>query len=260
MSKTFIALLMVLSFVAGAQVQTPDKNQTTGEEPRKHDVTKAYVLDKIEKAVDPDGVAKNCKTMIVELEMSIPMQQVKMETTAKYKFPEKSKITMNIPGMPVIKEVLNGEKAWNETEGLGIQIKEGTQLAFAKFDCKKSNPALTTDQVYKKVVLDPYIYQVGEFSCYKLICYPPDDLKIPASQIFVDDKNFLCRKMVENQLTDMGLIPVSITPSDYKITQGINTPMALEMNMLGIKMFARVLSLKINIEISDSEFEFPEKK
>jgi len=251
MSKFFIALLTVFCLSAVAQKSTP---------PVKHNMTQKVLLEKMEKAVDPENLAKSWKTTIIKMQLAVPMQQLKMSVTAMYKFPDKSKAVAAMPGIPTVTQVFNGKQAWKETAGLGIQMKNGIQLAFAKFECKKSNPTLKQTEIYEKITLDPYLHKIGNFSCYKLICTLPAELKVAPNQLFVDNKEFLIRSSIENQLTDMGVVPVSLTVSDYKIIKGIKTPMLVNMNMMGIKMIGKLLSVKVNEKIADSEFELPKNK
>lgn len=226
----------------------------------KHNMTQKELLDKMEKAVDSKGAAKKWKTLVVKMQMQVPMQQQKMSVTAMYKFPDKSKGVAAIPGAPTTIQVVNGKQAWKETVGLGIQMKSGEQLAFARFECKKSNPALKPEDVYKKITLDPYMYKIGKYSCYKLICELPDELKVEPTQIFVDNKDFLIRRSIENQLTDMGVIPVAIDSEGYKNLSGIKLATIVKTNIMGIEVVGEILSLKANEKIPDSEFELPKDK
>ena len=251
MSKFFIALLTVFCFAAVAQEASPAV---------KHNMSQKVLLEKMDKAVDPKEVAKKWKTLVVEMQMAVPMQQQKMAITAMYKFPDKSKVIAKIPGAPMIIQVFNGKQAWKETVGLGIQMKSGIQLAFAKFECKKSNPALKQTEIYEKITLDPHLYKVGKFSCYKLICTLPAELKVEPSQIFVDNKDFLIRRSIENQLTDMGVIQVSVDVADYKNMSGIKIATAIKTNIMGIEIVGKILSLKVDTKIADSEFELPKDK
>lgn len=248
MSKFFVVLLAVFCFSAIAQQST------------KHSMTQEALLAKVEKASDPKDVAKTWKTMKVKTEMSLPMQQLTISGTAIYKFPNKSKSIALIPGMPTVTQVFNGKQAWKETAGLGIQNKTGVQLAFAKFECKKVNPALKLTEIYEKITLDPYLYKKGKFTCYKLTCSLPAELNVTPSQMFVDNKQFLIRYIIENQLSEMGAVPISIELLDYKIINGLKVPMLMNINMIGIKMIAKLLSIKVNEKIADSEFQLPKDK
>ncbi|MBU8901305.1 MAG: hypothetical protein KOO69_01055 [Victivallales bacterium] len=247
MSKFFIALLTVFCFSAVAQ------------QGAKHSMTQEVLLAKMEKAADPKDIAKTWTTMKIKLEMSVPMQQLTISGSAIYKFPDKSKSIALIPGMPTVTQVFNGKQAWKETVGLGMQEKTGIQLAFARFECKKINPAMKLSEVYEKITLDPYLYKKGNFTCYKLICSLPAELNVAPSQMFIDNKNFLVRYSVENQLTEMGAVPVTIELLNYKIIKGVKAPMLMNMNMMGVKMVSKILSIKVNEKIADSEFKFPGK-
>ena len=247
MSKIFLVLLSVCCLSAIAR------------ELPKHNMTQKVLLDKIEKAVDPKGVAKKWKTLILKMQMDVPMQQNKAVMTAMCKFPDKSKSFVTMTGMPTTTMVYDGKRAWKETSGLGVEEKTGVQLAFAKFESKRNNPVLELSDIYEKITLDPYLHKVGKFTCYKLICTLPAELKTDPSQMFVDNKKFLIRRAVSKQLTGMGAIPVSLDFSDYKFIKGINIAMSTKTSIMGMTILAKTLSLEINKKIPDSEFKFPGK-
>jgi hypothetical protein len=247
MSKIFIALLTVFCLTGCTSFWTTETKQE-------------ILLAKMEKAVDPEGIASAWKTVIIKMQLEAPAQQLKMSVTGLYKFPDKSKVVAVMPGIPTVTQVFNGRQAWKETAGLGIQMKTGIQLAFAKFECRKTNPAFKLTEIYEKITLDPALYKIGEFSCHKLICTLPVELKVASTQLFVDDKEFLIRRSIENQLTEMGVVPVILDFSDYKIVEGVKTPMLVNMNMMGIKMVGKLLSVKVNEKIADYEFQLPKDK
>ena len=251
MSRFLIAALAVVCFSSVV---------LKADEPFKHNMSQKTLLDKMDKAVDPKGLAKKWKTLVVKMQMTVPMQQQKMSITAMYKFPDKSKGIAKMTGAPTTIQVFNGKQAWQETVGLGIQMKSGAQLAFAKFECRKSNPALKPTEIYEKITLDPYLYKIGEYSCYKLICALPAELNAKPSQVFVDNKDFLIRRSVEDQLTAMGTISVSIDMEAYKMMKGIKLATTIKTNIMGIEMVGNILSLKVDKKIPDSEFQLPEKK
>lgn len=251
MSRFFIAVLAVVCFSSFV---------LKADQPLKHKMGQKVLLDKMDKAVDPKGLAKKWKTLVVKMQMTVPMQQQKMSVTAMYKFPDKSKGIAKMPGAPTTIQVFNGKQAWQETVGLGIQMKSGAQLAFAKFECKKSNPALKPTEIYEKITLDPYLYKIGEYSCYKLICTLPAELNAKPSQVFVDNKDFLIRRSIEDQLTAMGTISVSIDMEAYKMMKGIKLATSIKTNIMGIEMVGNILSLTVDKKIPDSEFQLPKEK
>ena len=238
--------------------QAPEKKVT--EAPKvKHDMTLKVLLDKMEKAEDPKGLAKKWKTVELKMQLSVPMQNVKVKVVSYHKYPLKSKTISMIPGMPKQIEVFDGKNAWKMTEGIGVQTLTGKRLEFAEFVAKKSNPALKLTEVYEKVTLDPYKYKLGEFNCYKLICQPPKSLGLPPSVTLVDDKKFLARQSQEYHLTEMGTVPVVITLDGYKMLADTMQATKVNMNMMGIQMIGTLVSLTPDVKIPDSEFALPKQ-
>jgi len=248
MSKFLIALLTVFCF------------NTIAAELASHNMTQEVLLDKIEKAADPKGVCKTWKTLIMKMKMSVPMQKIEISTTIMAKFPDKTKTIANVPGMTKVIEVLNGNKSWTETVGLGIQMKSGRQLAFAKFKAKRANPTLKLTEIYEKVTLDPALYQFGKYKCYKLICSTPKELKIKPEEFYIDNKEFLPRWHISSEFSEMGVIPVKSEFLKYKTFKGAKIPMLVNNHMMGIKMIVEIISVTPNAKIADSEFALPKDK
>ncbi|MDD5728958.1 MAG: hypothetical protein PHV59_10380 [Victivallales bacterium] len=258
MNRFFSVLVfLVLNGLAANAGETTAESQIAPVPGSTHKMTLKALLDKMEKATDPYGKAKSWKSTLTRTEMTVPMQQLKLAVNILCKYPDKSKLVMTMPGIPKITEVCNGKRAWKETAGLGIQEKTGIQLDFAKFQCRKNNPAIKLTELYAKVTLDPQLYQLDGFTCYKLICELPPEFKIAPTRMFIDTKEFLPRCAIENQLTDMGIIPVKMDFSAFRSLAGIKMPTKVSSTMMGLQMHVTVLSFEVNCEAADSEFRFP---
>ena len=249
--------LIVLSMLSCAAIH--------GQEPAsqdfvKHNMTQKVLIDKMYKAIDPDGVCKKWKTVINKIEMVYPVQKVKLLGSGIGKYPDKIKTILKFSNGTTIIEVVNGKQAWRETTGQGIKMKSGTQLAFAKFRCKKTNPALKITEVYEKITLDPVLYKFGKHKCYKLICALPGEINVEPEIFFVDNKKFLIRWYVSSQFMDNESIPVYREFLSYKKIKGVNLPMKQNIYIKGGMIVQNTLSLKINEKIPDSEFELPKEK
>jgi outer membrane lipoprotein-sorting protein len=100
--------------------------------------------------------------------------------------------------------------------------------------------------------------KVGEFECYKFICTPKEEYNSRPVTIFIDTKAFLARKMVMVADTQMGPVKMESIFSDYKAVNKLMTPMLSTIKQMGMVMMVKVIEIKDNVNIDDSEFEKPE--
>lgn len=253
MSKVLIFLLTVFCFSCTAQ-ESGTANSL------KHNMTKEVLLDKIAKAADPQDVSKNWKTLVYKAEMIYPVRKIKVLITCKSKYPDKSKAVYQCPKMADVTEVVNGKQAWNETAGKGVRMKSGLELAFAEFALRRGNPALKPAEVYEKITLDPVLYQFGKYRCYRLICTLPEKLNVNPDELFVDNKEFLLRRLVSIQVADNKAVSIVRDFTSYKKIKGVKVAMQADIYIMGGKITQNVFFMEINEKIPDSEFELPKDK
>ena len=70
----------------------------------------------------------------------------------------------------------------------------------------------------------------------------------------------MIRRSIEDQLTAMGTISVSIDMEAYKMMKGVKLATTIKTNIMGIEMVGSILSLTVDKKIPDSEFQLPETK
>lgn len=252
MSKFIIILLMFFCITIIAK-------ESTTQDFVKHNMTQEVLIDKMEKAIDPGGVRKKWKTLTYEIEMIFPAQKFNASGTGISKYPDKCKAVLKCP-MATFIEVVNGKQAWSETVGKGIQMKTGLKLALAKFELKKSNPAIRITEVYEKITLDPVFYKFGKHKCYKLICTLPEEINVEPDTFFIDNKDFLIRWSASSQFAINKVTPIYRECLSYKKIKGVKVSIKNKLYMTGGIAVLNVLSLKINEKIADSEFELPKEK
>ncbi|MFA7231358.1 MAG: hypothetical protein WC071_08810 [Victivallaceae bacterium] len=215
------------------------------------------LLARIDKSIDPDGKGKTVKTVVNNYEASVPMQQITMQMSTMFKAPDKIKTSMQIQGIPASTEAYNGKIGWSMMESLGVRQITGTQLEFMRLTARMSNPALRLQEIFAKIILADDSEKVGVVDCYKLICQAEQSFNLPPITIWIDRKTFFPAKMEMKVFTDMGAVPSTSNFADYKQYNGVFFPSVQTTTTLGMELTAKLLSVKFDQTIPDSEFDMP---
>lgn len=251
MRKTLLVMLACFSFVLCVSAQ--DGGNETG-------ITLEKLLNNMDKAVDPDNKAKEIKTVVSKYEGSVAMQDIKLQVTTIFKSPDKSKTVIKAgESMPDSIELFNGRSAWTIVPGMGVRQINGPQLDFTKFTAKMSNPANRMRDLFPKIEVAPVLEKIDGKDCYKLTCQADPQLKQLPLAIYVDSKTFLPAKMVVMVFTDMGQIPGTTFYSDYKNMSGLVIPTVQKTQTMGMEMSTKLISIKYNEAVADTEFELPKE-
>lgn len=219
-------------------------------------LTQDEIVSSIEKAADPADLGKNIKTLITVIELSIPDQQIKMQITNKDKFPGKSKKTTEIPEISSVTNIINEGEAWEVTPN-GVRVITNRELEYHLFQLLMKNPAKKMREVFKDIKLEPGNFKIGDFECIKLTCIPNSYLKFAPIQMYFSRPDFLLRRMEMMIESPIGQIPVITTIEEYKQINGRVIPVKTKTTQDGLTIESRLISVKENIEIPDSEFENP---
>lgn len=251
MRKTLLVILACFSFVLCVSAQ--DGGNETG-------ITLEKLLNNMDKAVDPDNKAKEIKTVVSKYEGSVAMQDIKLQVTTIFKSPDKSKTIIKAgESMPDSIELFNGQNGWTVVPGMGVRQINGPQLDFMKFTAKMSNPANRMRDLFPKIEVAPVLEKIDGKDCYKLTCQADPKLKQLPLAIYVDSKTFLPAKMVVMVFTDMGQIPGTTFYSDYRNMSGLVIPTVQKTQTMGMEMSTKLISIKYNEAVADTEFELPKE-
>lgn len=215
------------------------------------------IIVKIEKAVDPENVSKTIKTSVQKAELEMPAQNIKMNITVTNKFPNKSRVKTELPGVMTILRVFNGVDGWEYSPVLGMRQIEGKELNSVKFDMAMQTPNNKMRDIFSKIEVPDKREKIGEFECYKFICTPKKKYNQSLIIMFIDTKKFLMRKMDLTVESQMGAIKTESIFSDYQKVNKMMVPMVTTMKQAGMDVKLKVLEIKNNAEVNDSEFDKP---
>lgn len=172
---------------------------------------------------------------------------------ASYKSaPNKSYLTMDIPGVGKIEDGSNGEIAWSRSALQGPRIKEGDERAATLREATFNSPLLWR-KLYKSVE-SAGTENVGGQVCHKLILTPNEGK--PETHYY-DSKSHFLIKVTMTVSTPMGETPMESRLGDYRNDGGIVTPHRQELSALGQEFIITIDSVKWNTDIPKDRFAVP---
>ncbi len=217
------------------------------------------LLAKIKKADDPEGVKATIKTQIQKVETIFSGQ--KISTITIDKFPNKTRIDVNMPGVMTSTTCYNGKTAWEISPATGVREIKGKELDSIKLDMVRRIPSVNQRDVFEKIVVADKLETIGEFKCYKMTCTPKKEFNSTTPIVlYYDKEKLLLRKMNIVVDSKMGPMKMELTLEDYKKVNKMWVSMLSTIDQMGMKLKVKVLEYKINVKVDDSIFEKPKSK
>lgn len=216
----------------------------------------ATLLKKIEKASDPENKAGKITNQIFTFEIEMPMAKIKFTSTTMFKAPNMQKIVTSVPNIMTETQVFDGTNGWKTNTRMGFQKITGAALQSLKFSTISGNKMLLEDK-YARIEIAKEKTEVNGMQCLKLTCYPPAEYNLKPHILYVDINKYFMRKLTMTAITPMGEISSIIIINEYKKINGIYFPNKMQVEQIGMTLHMKLLSLKINQNIPDSEFEQP---
>ena len=204
------------------------------------------LLNKMEKIYDPSGKFKQIKTKIVEIEMTVPAQNMKMNLVQYFKTPLMLKVKIAIPGIMEMETGFNGVKAWEFNKAGGARELSGKEFDSFKFGAVLESPITKLQDICSEIKLDKNGGAVDGVECVKMLCTPKPEYNSPVFSIWVSPKDCLMRKMEMLSVTQMGEIPAVTVFRDFKENWGILIPCEQETTELDMTMKSVVKKIEFN--------------
>lgn len=239
-------LFSVLGIVIGGGCQI----FSLSPEDRPADITLAVLQEKMQKAMDPDGLYSKSKSY-VQRQMLVVKKDWEDEKgyiiEVKFKRPDKLKMTTWENNSPTNSIIFNGNNAWIvDYKAKKRDLISGERLAKMKILFALGRPGGTYQQIFKEVKLTETTFDEQPY--YKLTCRTQFKDQ-PPFIIYVGKNNFLTKRIE---------IPPQVTSTidKYGLYDGVITPeRTTEVSDGGTKQYELIL-YKLNVDIDDNEF-FP---
>ncbi|HJO93274.1 MAG TPA: hypothetical protein QF753_07735 [Victivallales bacterium] len=216
------------------------------------------LLQKMNTAIDPTGILNSTKTKQTIGEATMPLQQIKVSVESQFKMPNKYLIITKFPGGQKQIQAYNGDIAWSYNSKTDKKsVLTGKDRDAFIFNAMLASPKSDIyNELFEDMKIADSYYKVGKYECYKFICYPKGKFKLSEPYIFyIDNKNFLIRKMDLTIYLKGNPLKESILSEDYKDILGIKFPMKTTTNILGSEIDYYTKDIKFNIPINNKVFD-----
>jgi outer membrane lipoprotein-sorting protein len=222
---------------------------TTPEE-KPANISLAALQDKMQKAMDPDGVFRKSKSY-VQRQIKIVKKDWEDEkgyiVETKYKRPDKLKMTTWEDNAPKTSIIFNGTNAWIVNYDSKFRKKiTGDDLEKMKVIFLLGRPGSTYQEIFKDVQVAEV--EIDEQPYYKLNCISKFKDQ-PPFIVYVGKNNFLTKRID---------IPPKVTSTieKYGLYDGVIIPERISEQLGDSETQYRLIMYKLNVEINDSDF-FP---
>ncbi len=153
-----------------------------------------------------------------------------------------------------------GEEYWENSLIAGPVLHEGSQKLMG-----------LREATFERFVYWQSIYEsaecvgtekVDELECFEVVLRPKKiddtDSARPVT-LFIDNQEYLIRKVESVVEVEAGEIPVVAFPGDYKEVDGIKLAHSTRMEILGQKRMMKLTDVKHNVDLPDDRFELPDE-
>ncbi len=217
----------------------------------------AAVVEKMDRAMFPEGKKETYFSTEVKMKVTVPLQQMAMEVTTLYKAPDKMLSTLRVANLMDIKQGYDGRIGWMSTAGLGVQQLSGKMLDEMKFQVKFGNPALSLNDIFTRIAMAPDKEKINGHNCYRLICEMPPDSGIAPYTLWVDDQSYRVVRMKLTAQSPNGPVEAVNDMEEYGTFDGVVMPVKFTSRMLNIETQTTVVSCKFNVPMDDALFAMP---
>ena len=222
------------------------------------EISVEVLLRRMEKAIDPTGTLTDSYTRITRGVMCMPLQKFKANVIIKYKNPDKLLIKTTLEDGKYIVQAYNGKTGWKSSSGKKPVKMEGKELDSFRLGTALEGSQSRWYSLFRKMEIKKTDEKIGIYDCYKLTCYPKKEYNTSIPVVFyVDNKEYLIRKMELSVFSAVGIIAETIFVYKYKNFDNVLIPVETRTNVLKADVLYKISQCIFNENISDSEFNFP---
>ncbi len=224
------------------------------------DLTVDELVAKMEKATDPQGLFKNCKSYILKQRVvdSGKFERDEHSLEIMFKAPHYMKYTSFKGGKAYSALLFNGERAWNidPATNRSTEVSAGMGMNLVKTFAALATPGSSIKTVFKTVDID-MVMDKWDVRCYRLVCRVADS-EIAPYIILVDASTYLTRSF-ETTLygADGGTSPYVSYTGHYEMLGGVRMATETLVETGGKTVRSSLVSMILDAKIADDEFKLP---
>lgn len=201
--------------------------------------TPTAILDRYNKAVDPNGALASIQGMKSTVNMEAPAMGMSMTINAVAARPNLLVVVTEIPGLGTIKQGHDGSTAWSTDPMQGPRVLAGLEAAALIEGSTLNSIARNPDQFSAMEPAGTYDAAGDMTSCVKFTWKSGRE----STDCFSNTSGLLVRS-VTKQMSQAGEIEVEMFMRDYKSVNGLLMPHRIESSMMGMQMTMTTTSME----------------
>lgn len=217
------------------------------------DITLEELVERMERATDPDRVYQKCTSYILKQKVSSDYSSKVYTVETKFKLPNFMKTTTYEDSVYLRSILYDGKHAWEINENGNTEIT-GKPFEFLQQFASVGHPANTILDVFAKVEFTKIREKKNLY--YRLVCFPKDEEMVTCI-IYLDAYDFLIRKIETSIYSFKGKFPYTSTIDKYEKSNGVLIPRKTVVDVGGSVQTYTVVDYQLNVEIPDAEFNLP---
>ncbi|MBL8877616.1 MAG: hypothetical protein JNG88_00730 [Phycisphaerales bacterium] len=235
-------LFLIVAAICGAAAAQESK-PPAGEE----------VLKRCIEATGGKTAHEKLKNRVSTGTLEFPAMGITGKITVVESAPNLAHTIVDMEGLGKSEQGSDGETLWEMSDAQGPRILEGEEREIMKRQTT-FHWFMKWQELYAKVE-NAGEETVGEAKCWKIQMTP----KVGAPESwFIDQKDFLLRRMDFTLKNPMGEIPVKVTFSDHKVIDGVSVAMTALQEVVQMRMTTKLSEVKHNVDLPKDEFKLPE--
>lgn len=209
------------------------------------------ILERYNKAVDPNGVLASIQGMKSSVTMEAPSMGMSMTINSVAARPNLVVVVTDVPGLGVIRQGFDGTTAWASDPMQGPRILNGMEAA-ALVEGSSFNNIVRSKDLFSAMELAGTYDAGGDMtSCVKFTWKSGRE----TTDCFSNATGLIARTLTK-QVTQMGEVEVEMFIKDYRPVNGLVVPFRVESNMMGMAMTITTTSMEFTAQPA-SMFELP---
>ena len=244
MKKFLLSVVVIFSFISVYGVWDAERT--------------VNFLKEMDKASDPDGAAKNIKTMKIVMDCMFLKLNIPMSVTTIYKAPDKMKQIAIVPGVQQESVYFDGRKGVRVDSLSGVMPVEGAMLEQMKVAAKMLKPGTSLTDIFDKVEIADEFEERDGRKYIAITCSFNPERKLFDHKILVDPQTKLPVYHFTRQISPLGNIDVYSRNLEFKKINGVVVPSKVMQNMMNMQIEHILKNFIINQNYPDSDFEYKE--
>jgi hypothetical protein len=203
--------------------------------------TPEAILERYNKAVDPNGVLASIKGMKSSVTMEAPAMGMAMTINSVAARPNLLVVVTDVPGLGEMRQGFDGSTAWSSDPMQGPRILDGMEAAALVEGSSFNNIVRSTDLFSAMTMAGTYDAGGDMTSCVKFTWKSGRE----TTDCFSNATGLIART-VTKQVTQMGEVEVEMLIKDYRPVNGLVVPFRVESNMMGMAMTITTTSMEFS--------------